>query len=1109
MSDELIGDRHSRLAAETTFDRNVVVVAGAGTGKTTLLVNRLINLLMKEPDPVPVTQIVALTFTNKAAAEMKTRLRERLAALAAGSDAADGGAVSSSDLCERYGISAETVGRRANAALRDLDKAQVGTLHGFAAHLLRLYPLESGVDPAFVEDDGLRFEEHFTRHWDLWVDRELGPHGTRHASWRMVLAGAGLEQIAGTARALCSELVELPRLRRHAEQADVPAPLRRWLGEARERAAALLAAHERPKRRKVEHMLAAAERLFARSAENSADPAAGLSEDERQMLRKDLGDGVAGWNEDDFEEAERLIKTAQRLLTVDHRYFAALLSLLAPFVDTVRTSFLASGWLSFDGLLSRARALLHDHPSVRERIKRDYRAVLVDEFQDTDPVQYEILLYLAERTGASAGAWQDVQLTPGKLFIVGDPKQSIYAFRRADIEAFDRVVEKIRAEGGVVQTLTTNFRSDAAVIEPINELFDRLFLRREHVQPQNVRLDVRPNRPPGAGAGVRLRIVRPSNQEEEFDAAGATRAEADALAAWLKEQVLTKPSVKPGHVALLFRALTHAELYLEALRRHDVPYITDGEKHFFRRQEVIDLVNVLRVLDNPHDDIAMAGILRSALGGMTDRDLYEGRRAGAFDYRSLDHIRGWSHPRAESLRRLYGHLADLHRAVGRRPLAEAVQSVFDRLPLLELAAASLHGEQAAANLTKIRQIAASLADRPHVTFSGFVDLMVARLDEQPDEAESALAEESVEAVRVLTIHKAKGLEFPIVVLPGLHQGGGRERAAPPVLYDWSSGAYGVALGDRCTMAAALVRERSRQREEAERRRVLYVGMTRAKELLVLSGGAAARAAGDSVLGLLASAGEGEIGSPETAAIRVGRTSIPHEAIPAPERRPFRPLSRSGETAPPVDVARTTEIWRRREERWNLARTTPTHMTPSALMAAGKRRPFTDGTAGGQDHALLFGVLAHRVLQNWDFASDASALDSAIDSVCQVEDAGPDGPILADRLRSLFHSFLESEPYASLRRATILGREVPFLMSWPRQGVGCLMEGVLDVLYRLDGRVWIADYKTDSVTAAEAAARAERYREQADVYKEAAARALQVPSVSFQLIFLRPGLAISM
>ena len=168
------------------------------------------------------------------------------------------------------------------------------------------------------------------------------------------------------------------------------------------------------------------------------------------------------------------------------------------------------------------------------------------------------------------------------------------------------------------------------------------------------------------------------------------------------------------------------------------------------------------------------------------------------------------------------------------PLPESIQAVFDELPVLELAAASLHGEQAVANLLKVKQTAAALLDRPYLTFSRFIDLMVTRLDEQPEEPESLLAEESSDAVQILTIHKAKGLEFSVVVLPGLHQGKGRERALPSV-YDWSTGSYGLSIGRLHTMSYVRVQEKLVERQEAERKRVCYVGMTRSKDLLLLSG----------------------------------------------------------------------------------------------------------------------------------------------------------------------------------------------------------------------------------------------------------------------------------
>ncbi|MEQ1680787.1 MAG: UvrD-helicase domain-containing protein [Nitrospira sp.] len=1114
-NDLLIPDRMARELAETTFDRNVVVVAGAGTGKTTLLVNRLVYLLMKEPAPVLITQVIALTFTNKAATEMKVRLRERLVVLARPEAdsvrSGDGGAVSREDLRDRYGLSADAIAARAQVALNDLEKAQIGTLHSFAGHLLRLHPLESGVDPDFKEDDGLRFEEQFTAAWDCWLDQELSRAGQQHRLWRSVLSSTTLDTVRTLARSLCSELIDLGTLQQQLASTAVPPVVLSWIQQMGDRAEQLLKTYDRPKRRKVEQMLAATAALMRLMADNGLPGRQGLAMEEREWFGKDLGSAVGGWEKGDFKEAAALIQAAQQLLAIDHAFLNDLVTLLIPLVWNIRETFARQGWISFDGLLARARTLLLNHPLVRERIKRDYRAVLVDEFQDTDPVQYEIILAVSERQGSQAAHWHEMTLEPGKLFIVGDPKQSIYAFRRADIEAFDRVVEKVTMDGGVAQTLTTNFRSDVAVLEPVNEVFDRLFERQPLVQPANVRLEVRPQRRQASiDPGVRLSVTTPDGEAETFDAAGATRAESEVLARWLNEEVLSRPSVKPGHIALLFRKLTQADAYLDALRRHDIPYVIEGEKHFYRRQEVIDLVNLLRVLDHPHDEIALAGLLRAPLGGLTDRELYELKQAGHFNYLQAVSLGSWSHDSAAAVQRLYEHLAWLHRAIAMLPLAEAIALMFDRLPILDLAAASLHGEQAVANLLKVKQTAASLADRPHMTLSGFVELMIARLDEQPDESESPLAEESLEAVHVLTIHKAKGLEFPIVVLPGLHQGSGRERSVPQVSYDWSSGIYGLSLDRHRSLGSLLVQHKLRLREEAERRRVLYVGMTRAKELLLLSGGITGRSIGETVFDLLQNIGTGEIGTASTEALKIGASAIPHRVIKAPERK--RPRRRSDRAASAVvlDPYEVAERWKIRTARWTEVCETLHHLTPTTL---GKRlaRVVRETTPARQDVAVgrLAGVVAHRLLERWDFSQDPSGLCAQVGLALQATigpDDQPHAEAITESVNDLLATFGRSEVYERLRSSQILGREVPFVIPWGDRQV---MEGVIDLLYRLDGELWVADYKTDAISADQAAVRAEQYRTQSEVYKSAIRQSLGCDSVRFHCLFLRCATAVEL
>jgi len=1143
-----IPDAQVRRLAETTFDRNVVVVAGAGTGKTTLLVNRLIHLLMREPHPVEITHLVALTFTNKAATEMKIRLRERLKALLESGQnqrgANDPGVVSVADVQAQYGLSSAQIEGRARAALQDLEKAQIGTLHSFAAHLLRLYPLESGVDPNFQTDDGeLRFEEHFHGQWELWLDRELGPGGSSHERWRRALTSIGLEPLRELAYALRSELIPLDELCAQGRDPKLSPVLHDWFLVRRDRAGALLAAHDRPKRRKVESMLAAARTLFAAVVEGDLQDCAA----ERRELERDLGDQPAGWSPEEFAEASGLIRIATRVLSVDRALMEEMLSLLAPFVQSVRAGFLAQGWISFDGLLARARALLRDYPDIRERLKHDYKAVLVDEFQDTDPVQYEIILYLAERAGRRSSNWRDVETEPGKLFIVGDPKQSIYAFRRADIEAFDQVVGKLQASGGLVYELVTNFRSHQRVLDVVNPLFDRLLRRQENVQPPNVPLVVRPQRHGGAShPGVELRLVR-TGEDGELESSAATRIEADQLARWLKDEVLDRETLtdaqgrpsplQPGHIALLFRTLTYAQDYLDALRRHDIPYVTDGEKHFYRRQEVVDLVNLLRVVDNPHDTIALVGILRSALGGLTDRELVGLHERNALDYRRADRLPPGTQGRAAALRLLYERLTELNREAPACPLPEAVELLFTRLPVLELAAASLHGEQAVANLMKVRQMASELADRPHLTLTGFVGIMMARLSEQPEEAESALAEESLEAVRVMTIHKAKGLEFPVVILPGFHHGTSRSREAPVVSHDWSSGVLGVALGGRCNLGAVLVGEKFRLREEAERRRLFYVGMTRAKERLILSGGLSARAAKGAFLGLLQEAATNEIGQSGQSAVHVGPASFEQTVVVTSDRAPRRRQGAPPKLRASAEWASLAPRWEQRDRAWEEARSTPAHLTPTLLAGQQRDRPERKGSgAEASERSRVIGTLAHRVLQYWNFSDPAGTWRERIVAVCREDLAEQWAGAMTgieNELQELFQTFMASGPYRELQRATILGREVPFVMPWEgnrlwAMGYGpqaqadsslspiahhpspasCVMEGVIDVVYRLDGKVHLADYKTDRVKDSEVAARAADYEGQARIYREAVSRCLGITDVGVQVIFLRNGKAVS-
>lgn len=1109
----LLADAQDRQRAETFWDRNVVVVAGAGTGKTTILVNRILNLLMREPQPLSITEIVALTFTNKAATEMKQRLRRELSKIV---DRADDPLLSL--LRNRYQLSTDQLVERASIALGQLEKAQIGTLHSFAAHLLRLHPIEGGVDPLFREDDGAYFREIFRSEWRAWLGHELSSEGRHHDQWRRLLDKTDLDDLRTLAEILAGESWDLDELERQCKATVLEGALRKWVETLQGKASKVAALRAGAKQQKAEKMLAAAMQCFSLLLNHGTEGICRLSPDDRQLLGKDLGKATVGWAEEDFAEAKSVISAAQELLAVNQPYFQEMVDLLRPLLHTVQQEFLNSGWISFDGLLTRAKNLLRDHPAVRARIKGSYRAILVDEFQDTDPVQYEIILYLAERMGSSKVSWDDLELEAGKLFIVGDPKQSIYAFRRADIEAFERVVKKIIAGGGVACSLVTNFRSDASVLTVVNELFDRLFLPQALVQPANERLTARPERKQEVSkSGVQLRVVMAGDEEDEFDAAAATRAEADALARYIKEDLLTGTTIvdrerrsapiQPGHIALIFRKLTQAQEYLDALRRYDVAYLTDGEKHFYRRQEIIDLVNILRVIDNPHDQIALVGLLRSPLGGLADQDLLELKNINGLDISDTSALRDWPHHNRAIVGRLYDRLSSLHRSAPTIPVPDVIDLIFARLPVLELAARSLHGEQAVANLLKVRDMAEEVADRPHLTLTGFVELMMDRLLEQPEEAESALAEASLDAVRILTIHKAKGLEFPIVVLPGLHQAGRAPRKGPGLHHDWSSRCYGLTAGSQRTLGSVLVDSKMAVREEAEHRRLLYVGMTRARDLLVLSGGQTHKPSGDSVFRLLSETIAMDNPSKGEDRIPVGTGQITRVIVKGGGRK----RKRLPKTLPTWSAPAISPLLARQEMRkaqWERLRVTPRRLTPSLLKEDEfPSVPIQTVGKASSGVAALIGIYTHAFLEEWDFARSSPPKREEIATFCRrlVSTEPEVVTAVEEALLGIMVTFLNSNAYEQIHRARILGREVPFVMSWEEEQV---MEGVIDLIYRHDDRICIVDYKTDNVTALEAPARASSYMHQASIYRAAAERCLGLSSVSFQFVFLRAGVSVN-
>ncbi len=1179
-------DSEVRRLAVTALDANVVVTAGAGTGKTSLLVDRILHLLTRRDRRLSLTNVVALTFTKKAAREMKIRLRRRLQITSEIASGAHGNGRAREHeiqtirtLQDDYEITNAELAKLGDEAMRDVERAHIGTIHSFAGRLLRLYPVEAGVDPSFQEDEGAHFYEHFNREWKQWVERELSPSGPRRDVWRRILTCYSLDDVKQLAWSLADELLPLSSVSKAvASEAGVNPHVESWLQRLSARGRSL---QERYAGELVINQLLNAavtlweEVLAGRVLQELPDASVLQQKSVPSKKAKD-------WTEKDHEEAKGIIKIAQAIEKARSGLSLDVLQILNPFVVQCRTSFTANGFVSFNGLLARARDLLRDHPHVRAEVKGQYKAILVDEFQDTDPVQYELILFLAEAADQEAQEWRDVQPEPGKLFIVGDPKQSIYAFRRADIAAYDKVRDKLATRREPL-VLRSNFRAHAQVLEPVNGCCAKLFLPIKGVQPNYEPLSPASEEPePFPHERVQLRLVAPpqedadGEEENTWKTDESSRAEAETLAQWLRDEVIDKElllldgqrvTIQPCHIAVLFRTLTHVRTYIDAFRRHGLRCLTEGERHFFERQEVIDCVHVLRVLTNPQDRLAAVGVLRSPYGGCSDVEVEAIVRQGFLEQ--------WEE--APSLQRLppvFSVLRSLRETVHVLPVSETVNRIFEEVPLAELAAAARDGEQALANVDKLRDTILSMAGESGMTLREITRQLVRWADDPPDQAERPLIEEEGppittvkgrppittvgggpqargEAIRLMSIHKAKGLEFPMVIVAGLHHDVDPRKEPVQASHDWLTDTVGLRLRDDANLEGIFIESKLEERQRAERVRLLYVAMTRAQRRLVLSAGVPRKGTirKGSLLSLLMQGWDLDITSlieTETVDnVHVDVTVLPTRQV---DRRHVQRTQSRLRTAPPdrSEHQRAWAAWmnRMKETRETplflspkrVAHSPPDHLSgrarPSSARRKGRKRkvPNDQGTsrvsprkahAGPTlpDRQAVVGTLAHRVLQDWDFSENPSALAGRIEHCCRayLTDKGDaDVQSLCEELRDVFEHFVESEPYAVLREAEILGREVPFAVPWDRvrdqagrvpdqtADSSCVMEGVIDVIYRRDRQIWLADYKTHQVDESSLDQVVQEHRTTVQVYQRGAAFALGGVPIRTQLIFLRSG-----
>ena len=838
-------DEAARSLIREALDETLVVEAAAGTGKTTELVNRIVRVLAE--GRANVREIVAVTFTEKAAGELKLRLRERLE-------------------IERRETTSREVAARLDEAVQNLEEAHVSTIHGFCADLLRERPVEARVDPLFrvltEGQAGRLFDEAF----GAWFQSILEdpPEGVRR-SLRRTSRGVRPGDV--------DEDGPMERLRRAAFDLAEWRDFRgAWTREPFDRAGMI--AQIVP----LVHALADVSKSASYAGDNlfvDTEPARRLSADLAGSPTPETAADLDGLESQlidlrrnrDFKRARkgsgptyakgvpraRVLEARDALmlaldefqLRADADLAALLHDELLACVDRYQRLKAREGALDFLDLLLLARDLVRGNAPVRNHFQARFRCLFVDEFQDTDPLQAELLLLLASKDPGET-RWQHVDPVPGKLFLVGDPKQSIYRFRRADVDIYRRVCAQLVDRGATFVELRKSFRSVENMQRVVNAAFAPVMDGNiETRQARYVALEPSRADQTGQPSVVVLPVPRPYAQRF-VTARAIEQSLPDAVGAyveWLvrhsgwtvteRRDPATRVPLEARHVCILFRRFVSygediTRAYVDALEARGIKHLLVGGRAFHGREEIETLRAALMAIEWPDDQLSVFATLRGALFAIGDEDLLE-----------YHHIASSFHPfriptelpkGLEPVREALGWLADWHRRRNRRPVAETISDVLGRTRAHVSFVLRPGGEQVLANVLHVAELARQYEIEGGMSFRGFVETL-REAASGGQAAEAPILEEGSDGVRLMTVHKAKGLEFPVVILADI-----TARLTP-----FDASRYIDTANERCALRIGgwspkdLNDNKAMEllREEKEGVRVAYVAATRARDLLVV------------------------------------------------------------------------------------------------------------------------------------------------------------------------------------------------------------------------------------------------------------------------------------
>ncbi|GAA1941611.1 UvrD-helicase domain-containing protein [Microbacterium aoyamense] len=1084
-------DQPARHEIRTSLDENLFVDAGAGSGKTSALVGRVVESVLGA-DPVRLSKTAVVTFTEKAGAELRDRLREAF------------------EEEHRSGTP------RAEEALDDLDAAAIGTLHSFAQRILAAFPIQAGMPPMVEVLDEVGSSVAFDDRWSTMWRRMLAEDALAESLHLALAVGVKDEQLRFLARRFGNDWDLIPShvlaTPEHGMVLPDTAPLLRR--------AILLAESESECRNDSDRFLEVLRGVgdWVSRFRHAGD------DRERFALVRELGYLKLGYGQrGNWPDLGRL-KDECRALAADAQAIAAAYgdAALRPLARWIAAAVLddarervASGSLEFHDLLVASRDLLRTDADARAALQEQYQRLLLDEFQDTDPIQIELAVRIAGGRDADAEHWHDIVLPPGSLFVVGDPKQSIYRFRRANIATYLEAGERL----GGRRSLVANFRTVPPILDWINTVFGRIIVEKHGAQPRYEPLEpVRDVTGDDGSALVGPTVtllgvephpprtpVGPQREAEANDVASVIRT---ALAEgwtvgerYMEEQpdgtMVERTRFRPlsaRDIAVLIPARTSLPFLEDALDAAGVPYRTESSSLVYQSTEIRSLLAALRAIGDPSDQLATVTALRSALFGCGDDDLFIYKRdGGAFTVSAPVPDDLASTPVGIAMTYLNG----LFRRSRWMTPAELLTTISIDRRVLEAATITEPSSRARDQWGRVRFVIDQARAWSDISHGGLREYLAWASHQSQDGArvaESLLPETDLDVVRIMTVHAAKGLEFGMVVLSGLTSHPQRQNG---VRLLWRDRGYAVSLSSSLqTTDFADAAPIDEQMDDEERRRLLYVGTTRARDHLVVSLHRAERDAVSTAAEILVEAGAADVpGVHVYEAGPLGDVPAARVTAPAPgstweewsdetERVVAASLRPSAVTASGLEGTEPEVVWAIADE--------PAAADVVAGQAKGVRdvelAPWMKGRYGN-----LIGRAVHGTLQA--VGGDASLVDGVAEAQALAEGIPTLATAVASFVRSALGTPVVERAFSSEH--------------WSELYVGStgddelVHEGFIDLLFRDgDGSLVIVDYKTDEIPDAEArAARAAHYAPQLKEY----ARMLEVATgerARAELVFLR-------